>query len=124
MNKHEIYKLSIVRKYLSEDYEHINTPALLTYEQTESKDDLFNLLNEYLEDSPFLSVTILGRILGNIEGILESWVNDKDTLGLCYFFYDAIKDLRDAKYEEIEESYRQDMVLNTLLSKLGINRSN
>ena len=118
MNKHEQYKLSVVSKYLSEGVS-IDTPALLKYKETKSRDDLFNLLNEYLEDSAFLSVTILDRILSNILDIQDT-TEDSDRFMLCQYFFESLCDLRDAKYEQIESGLWRDEVLNPLLNKLGV----
>ena len=118
MNKHEQYKLSVVSKYLSEGV-NIDTPALLKYKETKSRDDLFNLLNEYLEDSAFLSVTILDRILSNILDIQDT-TEDNDRFMLCQFYFESLCDLRDAKYEQLEDSLWRDEVLSPLLNKLGV----
>lgn len=118
MNKHEKYKLSVVSKYVSEGVS-IDTPALLKYKETKSRDDLFNLLNEYLEDSAFLSVTILDRILSNILDIQDT-TEDSDRFMLCQYFFESLCDLRDAKYEQIESGLWKDEVLNPLLNKLGV----
>ena len=122
MNKHEIYKLSVVRKYLTGNYIHIDTPSLERYKQTKTGEDLMSLLNEYLEDGAFLSLDVLDKILGNIESIQAS-LGDSDSLGLCQFFYDSISDLREAKYEEIEQSQWLEDTLLPLLNSLGINTS-
>lgn len=119
MSKHNTYRESVVRKYLTESYVHRDIPAFIRYEQTKTRDDLVSLLNEYLEDSAFLSITILDKILGNIDSI-QSSLYDSSDLGLCQFFYDTIHDLRDAKYEQMEQNHWEYEVLYPLLESLNI----
>tara|TARA_R110000764_G_scaffold210773_1_gene296784 strand:+ start:105 stop:476 length:372 start_codon:yes stop_codon:yes gene_type:complete len=114
------YKLSIIRKYLTEEYKHRDTPAFIRYNHTKTKEDLQRLLDEYLEDSAFLSVTILDKVLGKIEGIQGS-LEDEESIGQCHFYYDVIHDLREAKYDLIVASDWEHEVLNPLLETLNIN---
>lgn len=116
------YKTKVIRKYLTEDYGRRDTPAFIRYEHIGTKDNLLKLLDEFHEDAPFLSATLIDDILDKIDGIMAS-LEDKELLQHCIFFYDEIWEHRNNKYQNLVHDDWAGDVLYSLLYELDIEPS-
>ena len=113
------YKTKIIRKYLTTDGVYRDTPAFIRYEHTKTKEDLLKLLDEYSEDVPFLSISLIDEVLDKIEYIQDS-IEDRNSLEHCFFFYNQIWETRDSKYRQLVHDNWAGEVLYQLLDDLSI----